>query len=67
MMYQDIIDDLVLPFTANDVEEFRISNDNFIIVLKDKTEHIAFELMESLRRSEFEGICKMIADKLLNI
>ncbi len=66
-MYQDIIDGLVLPFGAEDVQGFFTKNSAFYIDLKTGEKFKAFELTEDLRRSEFESICKMIADKLLNI
>ena len=66
-MYQDIIDGLVLPFGAEDVQGFLTEGNVFYIDLKTGEKFKAFELTEDLRRSEFVQICKMIADKLLNI
>lgn len=65
-MYQDIIDDLVLPFGADDVQGFFTKNDAFYIDLKNGEKFKAFDLTEDLRRSEFESVCKMIADKLFS-
>ena len=65
-MYQDIVDDLVLPFGADKVKGFITLGNVFYIDLKDGEPWPAFELTESLRSSEFVQICKMIADKLLS-
>ncbi len=65
-MYQDIVDDLVLPFGKDDVQGFATRDDVFIIELKNGESFKAFDLVEDLRRSEFLSICKMIADKLLS-
>ncbi len=64
-MYQQIVDDLVLPFGAYEVQGFLTENDAFYIDLKNGEKFKAFDLVEDLRRSEFESVCKMIADKLL--
>ena len=64
-MYQDIIDDLVLPFGADRVQGFLTENNAFYIDLKNGEKFKVFGLTEDLRRSEFESVCKMIADKLL--
>ena len=66
-MYQDIVDNLVLPFGADEVKGFITLGNVFYIALKTGEKFKAFELTEDLRTSEFESICKMIADKLLNI
>jgi hypothetical protein len=66
-MYQDIIDDLVLPFGVDKVQGFLTEGNAFYIDLKTGEKFKAFELTEDLRKSEFVQICKMIADKLLNI
>lgn len=66
-MYQDIIAGLVLPFGAEDVQGFFTKNDAFYIQQKTGEVFKAFDLVEDLRKSEFVQICKMIADKLLNI
>ena len=66
-MYQDIIDELVLPFGADDVQGFATKDDAFVIELKSGDTFKAFDLTESLRKSEFVSICKMIADKLLSV
>ena len=65
-MYQDIVDDLVLPFGADKVKGFITLGNVFYIALKTGEKFKAFELTEDLRRSEFESICKMIADKLFS-
>lgn len=65
-MYQDIIDDLVLPFGVDKVQGFLTEGNAFYIDLKTGEKFKAFDLVEDLRRSEFVQICKMIADKLLN-
>ena len=69
-MYQDIVDDLVLPFGADKVKGFITLGNVFYIALKTGEKFKAFELTEDLRNlrtSEFESICKMIADKLLSV
>jgi hypothetical protein len=66
-MYQDIIDDLVLPFGVDKVQGFLTEGNAFYIDLKTGEKFKAFDLVEDLRKSEFVQICKMIADKLLNI
>ena len=66
-MYQDIIDDLVLPFGAVDVDRFFTKNSAFMIGLKSGEIFKAFDLTEDLRKSEFVQICKMISDKLLSV
>ena len=66
MMYQDIIDGLVLP-NPELVKGFFTQDDWFYIDLADSEPWPAFELTESLRRSEFVRICKMITDKLLSV
>ena len=66
-MYQDIIDGLVLPFGAEDVQGFFTKNNAFYIQQKTGEVFKVFDLVEDLRKSEFVQICKMIADKLLNI
>jgi hypothetical protein len=65
-MYQDIIDDLVLPFGVDKVQGFLTEGNAFYIDLKTGEKFKAFDLVEDLRKSEFVQICKMIADKLLN-
>ncbi len=66
-MYQDIVDELVLPFGADDVQGFFTKNDAFYIQQKTGEIFKAFDLTEDLRKSEFVQICKMIADKLLSV
>ena len=66
-MYQDIVDDLVLPIEAEDVKGFAVEDDVFVIKLKDGKTFKAFDLMESLLRSEFESICRMISDKITSV
>ena len=69
-MYQQIVDDLVLPFGADDVQGFFTKNNVFYIQQKTGEIYKAFDLVEEvedLRRSEFVRICKMIADKLLSV
>jgi hypothetical protein len=66
-MYQDIVDELVLPFGADDVQGFFTKNDAFYIQQKTGEIYKAFDLVEDLHRSEFVRICKMIADKLLSV
>ena len=66
-MYQDIVDELVLPFGADDVQGFFTKNDAFYIQQKTGEIFKAFDLTEDLRKSEFVRICKMIADKLLRV
>ena len=66
MMYQDIIDGLSLP-SPELVKGFFTHSDWFYIDLADNEPWPAFELTESLRRSEFVRICKMITDKLLSV
>jgi len=65
-MYQDIVDDLVLPFGVDKVQGFLTENNAFYIDLKNGEKFKAFDLTEDLRRSEFESVCKMIADKLFS-
>lgn len=65
-MYQDIVDDLVLPFGEEDVQGFFTKNNAFYIQQKTGEVFKAFDLVEDLRKSEFKSICKMIADKLLS-
>lgn len=66
-MYQDIVDELVLPFGADAVKGFATKDDAFVVELKNGETFKAFNLTESLRKSEFVSICKMIADKLLSV
>ena len=66
-MYQDIIDGLVLPFGAEDVQGFFTKNNAFYVQQKTGEVFKVFDLVEDLRKSEFVQICKMIANKLLNI
>jgi len=65
-MYQDIVDNLVLPFGVDKVQGFLTEGNAFYIDLKTGEKFKAFELTEDLRRSEFESICKMIADKIFS-
>jgi hypothetical protein len=65
-MYQEIIDGLILP-NPELVRGFFTQDDWFYIDLADNEPCPAFELTESLRRSEFVRICKMITDKLLSV
>ena len=53
-MYQDIIDNLVLPFGVDKVQGFLTEGNAFYIDLKTGEKFKAFELTEDLRRSEFE-------------
>ena len=60
------IDNLALPFGVDKVQGFLTEGNAFYIDLKTGEKFKAFELTEDLRRSEFESICKMIADKLFS-
>jgi len=63
-MYQDEIDQLVFPFGKDDVAGFGIRDDAFWIDLKIGKPFKCFDLMEPLRKSEFNSICMLIARKL---
>ncbi|WP_438979571.1 hypothetical protein [Polynucleobacter sp.] len=64
-MYQEIIDNLVIPFPPEEVKGFNTHDNAFYIELKDGKEQFkAFDLTESLTRKEFHSICLMLAKKL---
>lgn len=63
-MYQEVVDSLVLP-QPELVKGFFTQNDWFYVDLRGQEPSPVFELVEELRVSEFNNICKMIVDKLL--
>lgn len=64
VMYQQIIDDLVVPFSPEEIKGFNTHDDAFFIELNGgKDQFKAFDLTESLTRSEFHSICQMLFKK----
>jgi len=66
-MYYDIVENLELPITltSQTVKELFTKNMGFYAKLHDGTEIKLFELSESLLRQEFEAICRLVYDRVV--